>query len=57
MNIEINDVVIISDRPRVVKFVFDNGDVLLDDNVVKSKNMIQKVFRYNVDKQIMEEVK
>ena len=56
MKLQISDVVIISDRPRVVKFVFDNGDVLLEDNVVKSKSMVQKVFRYDDLRQNMKEV-
>lgn len=55
MKLQISDVVIISDRPRTVKFVFDNGDVLLEDNVVKQKKAIQKVFRYDDLRQIMKE--
>lgn len=56
MKLQINDVVIIADRPRVIKFVFDNGDVLLEDNVLKQKKAIQKAFRYDDLRQIMKEV-
>lgn len=56
MKLQINDVVIISDRPRVVMFVFDNGDVLLEGNLLKTKSMVQKVFRYDDLRQTMKEV-